>query len=343
MKIIKRGTKEISSSKPILILLYTTIFLHKRYCTAQVDLIFGQTCPSKNRCQWSCDNQKLRQADAVIFHAYDVQYYHARIPNRTESKPSAIWILWSDEPYSMIDYVLFRSYKFNWTISYKLNSEVSIGTYGLFVKRKSAWSNGEYNHWIDRQFSERSNGALWFVSNCDAKQRLEYFYKLRREVNTRVEGYGRCVDSYPMHFCRAGSQCEHDYMSEFKFYLSFESTTCRDYITEKFYKSLYYGLIPIVYGPERNDYNHLVPKNSFIHVNDFDNDMNKLANYLQTIHENFTLYSRYHQWRKKYEVIIDGRAVERIRLCELCERLSETRRDDVTYYKDINLFFRENC
>jgi glycoprotein 3-alpha-L-fucosyltransferase len=243
----------------------------------------------------------------------------------------------------MVDYDIFKSYQFNWTISYKSNSEVSLGTYGLFSKRKSRWSDEEYTDWVNTQFSHRSNGALWFVSNCDARKRLEYYHSLRREPNTTVEGYGRCVDHYPMHFCTASSQCERDYMSEFKFYLSFESATCRDYITEKFFKSLYHGLIPIVYGPERNDYNRLVPADSYIHINDFGNNMNKLANYLQTIHMNLTLYSMYHQWRKKYEVFIDGRAIERVRLCELCERLSKTRRDDVTYYVDIERFFHEKC
>jgi glycoprotein 3-alpha-L-fucosyltransferase len=243
----------------------------------------------------------------------------------------------------MIDYALFRHYEFNWTISYKLSSEVSIGSYGLFVKREFTLSNADYNRWIRKQFNSRLNGALWFVSNCKPEQRLIYYYELRQEENTTIEGYGRCVDFYPMHFCIPGSQCEYDYMAKYKFYLSFESTTCRDYITEKFYKSFYHGLIPIVYGPEQNDYNKLAPPQSFIHIDEFNRDMNKLANYLLAVHSNFELYSMYHQWRKKYEVIIDGKALERIRMCELCERLSKVRQDDVTYYEDVETFFSEKC
>jgi hypothetical protein len=243
----------------------------------------------------------------------------------------------------MVDYNLFKSYQFNWTISYKLNSEVSIAAYGAFSKRETALSNEEYNQWSKKEFESRTNGAIWFVSNCDAKQRLEYFYKLRRVSNVLIEGYGRCVDYNLMHWCTAGSQCERDYMSSFKFYLSFESTTCRDYITEKFYKSFYHGLIPIVHGPEKNDYNRVAPVNSFIHIDDFDKDMNKLADYLQKIHSNLTLFSMYHQWRQTYEVIIDGRAVERIRLCELCQRLNKVRQGESIYYKDIETFYHEKC
>lgn len=243
----------------------------------------------------------------------------------------------------MVDYSEFQQYKFNWTISYKLNSEVSIGSYGLFSKRDIPWSNNEYDFWIHKQFKSRSKGALWFVSNCNSKKRLEYYYNLTRYSSIPMEGYGRCVDYYPMHFCGAGTQCERDYMSEFKFYLSFESTTCRDYITEKFYKAFYHGLIPIVVGPDRLDYNQFAPSDSFIHINDFDKDMNRLAKYLYEVHTNFDRFSKYHQWRKKYEVIIDGRAVERIRMCELCERLNEKRQDDITYYNDIHRFYLEKC
>lgn len=243
----------------------------------------------------------------------------------------------------MVDYSLFKSYQFNWTISYKSNSEVSIGSYGLFSKRETSWSNQEYNQWINKQFKQRLNGALWFVSNCKSKQRLNYYYDLRNQEDTIVEGYGRCVDNYLGHLCTAGTQCEHDYMSKFKYYLSFESTTCRDYITEKFYKPFYHGLIPIVHGPSEKDYKNLAPPHSFIHIDQFDKNMTQLAKYLKEIHSNFDLYSKYHQWRKTHDVIIDGKAVERIRMCELCQRLSALHEDDITYYRDIEQFFDEKC
>jgi hypothetical protein len=265
------------------------------------------------------------------------------MPARSETKPNSVWILWSDEPPSIINYSLLNSYHFNWTISYKLNSEISIATYGLFSKRTNPLSDNEYNYWIKKEFINRTHGALWFVSNCKSKKRLELFYKLKQSSNLLVEGYGRCVDYYPIHLCSSSSPCEYDYMSTFKFYLSFESNTCRDYITEKFYKAFYYGLIPIVYGPEKNDYNRLAPKNSFIHIDDFDKDMNKLSNYLEEIHSNISLFSIFHQWRKDYEVIIDGKALERIRMCELCQRLIHIRKSDMIYYENIDQFYNDKC
>ena len=198
---IEKGNIEQQSTSPILIVLYTTIFRDKKFCSFSIERIFGKSCPSINRCQWSCDHEKFREADALIFHAYDIPLYRTPIPDRSETKPNSVWILWSDEPPSIINYALFKSYHFNWTISYKLNSEVSIGSYGLFSKRNNPLSNDEYQSWIEKQFSNRINAALWFVSNCYAKKRLELFNNLKSASKLLVEGYGRCVDYYPLHLC----------------------------------------------------------------------------------------------------------------------------------------------
>ncbi|CAF0783482.1 unnamed protein product [Adineta ricciae] len=343
IKVVQHRSSESATTSTILIVLYTTIFRDKKFCAFSIDQIFGKSCPSKNRCRWSCDDTKYREADALIFHAYDIPLSRTSMPTRSETKPNSVWILWSDEPPTIIDYSRLKSYQFNWTISYKLNSEISIGSYGLFTKRNQPLSDHEYHRWIQDGYSSRSKGALWFVSNCYAKKRLELFYHLKQVSNIIIEGYGRCVDYYPLHLCTSYTQCEYNYMSDFKFYLSFESNTCRDYITEKFYKAFYYGLIPIVYGPEKTDYARLAPKNSFLYIDDFDKDMTKLAHHIESIHSNLTLFSMYHEWRKQYEIIIDGKALERIRMCELCQRLSNLRIGDMTYYRDIEKFYKEGC
>lgn len=265
------------------------------------------------------------------------------MPDRSETKRHSVWILWSDEPPSIIDYSPFNSYQFNWTISYKLNSEVSLATYGLFSKRTIPLSEDEYDQWIEREFARRKSGALWFVSNCYAKKRLDIFHQLKSSSNLIIEGYGRCVDYYPLHFCRSFSQCELDYMSKFLFYLSFESNTCQDYITEKFYKAFYYGLIPIVHGPEKSNYERFAPKNSFLYLNDYPSDLTQFAAHLEQIASNRTFFSSYHRWRQTSEVILDGRALERIRMCELCQRLVHLRQGAIVYYKNLKEFYNEKC
>ena len=53
---------------------------------------------------------------------------------------------------------------------------------------------------------------------------------------------------------------------DYKFYLAFENSLCRDYVTEKFYNPLLYSTVPIVYsGADYYD----APLNSYIDVRNF--------------------------------------------------------------------------
>ena len=78
------------------------------------------------------------------------------------------------------------------------------------------------------------------------------------------------------------------------FYLSFENSRCRDYISEKFYNVLASkAAIPVVFGgSSRRDYDLVAPPHSFIHVEDFD-DVQSLADYLHYLASNSTAYAQY--------------------------------------------------
>jgi len=55
---------------------------------------------------------------------------------------------------------------------------------------------------------------------------------------------------------------------DYKFYLSFENSLCRDYVTEKFYNPLLYSTVPVVYGGA--DYESIkAPHHSFIDIRNF--------------------------------------------------------------------------
>ena len=85
----------------------------------------------------------------------------------------------------------------------------------------------------------KTKKVAWFVSNCGAKNnRLEYAHALQKYID--VDIYGTCgTKSCPRH---SGDRCLDILAKEYKFYLAFENSNCRDYITEKFYvNGLKYG------------------------------------------------------------------------------------------------------
>ncbi|KAG9509164.1 Glycoprotein 3-alpha-L-fucosyltransferase A, partial [Fragariocoptes setiger] len=86
---------------------------------------------------------------------------------------------------------------------------------------------------------------------------------------------------------------------EYKFYLAFENSNCRDYITEKLFLNAFrrddpqHLVIPIVMGGKsRDDYKRIAPSGSYIHVDDF-RSPRELAEYLHQIDHNDTLFMSY--------------------------------------------------
>ena len=92
-------------------------------------------------------------------------------------------------------------------------------------------------HWHLKQ-----GDILWFVSNCktDHTKRMEFARALERATTLRLDIFGQCgsVTSSP----------EDELWKRYRFYLAFENSHCKDYITEKFFKVLDHEVIPVVRG-----------------------------------------------------------------------------------------------
>ena len=267
-------------------------------------------------------------------HRSDIRYNELPIERNSEQ----IWLFWHDEPSGVEKQII--SLQFNWTISYRFNSEANIGAYGITILRKQILTSEEFHFYINDQFNHRQSTAIWFVSNCQPKSRLIYYNKLRIHYPL-IKVYGQCVSQNETNQCSRFSQCEISELSKNKYYLAFESQSCRDYITEKFWRSLAYGIIPIVFGPRnKQSLERIAPPNSFIYTGDF-KSLKNLAEHLNKINRNRTLFSEYHQWRRFYQVFYRPEDIEHYRFCELCYRLNTNQ--NRIYYKDINQFFLEDC
>jgi hypothetical protein len=84
--------------------------------------------------------------------------------------------------------------------------------------------------------------------------------------------------------------------THYKFYLSFENSNCRHYITEKlFVNALMCNTLPIVMGAHPADYSRSAPRHSYLHV-DWFGSPKALANYLHYLDRNQSAYNEYFSW-----------------------------------------------
>jgi len=172
--------------------------------------------------------------------------------------------------------------------------------------------------------------VAWFVSNCGASnKRLQYAKALAKYID--VDIYGSCGSKKcPRSMAKkCFERLNHDY----KFYLAFENSNCRDYITEKFFvNGLQYSVVPIVMGAHPDDYKRAAPEHSYIHVDDFESPR-ELADFLHTLDRDDHLYNSYFQWKGT------GEFVNTYFFCRLCAMLHDPDRGRRTV-TDLNNWWR---
>lgn len=131
----------------------------------------------------------------------------------------------------------------------------------------------------------------WLGTNCGASSHRE---KLVAALSSYipVDRFGKCMHNKGS--TRLNRRDEPSVLPKYRFYLSFENSNCKGYITEKLERAFLYGLVPIVDGPRRSDYLPFIPNaDAIIHVDDFPS-IRHLAEYIQVLLQNETLYMTKH-------------------------------------------------
>lgn len=183
-----------------LILEYTKFWQQTKFCkyfagpqkvTNPKSKVFINECPYTN-CKFTCDKQKISEADALLFHESDVneeQYnnnmYINDVAKLHMARPEQLFILWNDEA-NKVNKELDKI-RFNWTLSYRLDSEVSDCAYGCSYKKSSSEN---LQAGLMQDFLKRKNQALWFVSNCDSKYRINFALDVEKYMSVKI--YGQC-------------------------------------------------------------------------------------------------------------------------------------------------------
>lgn len=109
-------------------------------------------------------------------------------------------------------------------------------------------------------------------------------------------------------------ECRKRLSNDYLFFLAFENSFCEDYVTEKFFDSLLFNSVPVVYGLA--DYTKWIPKTAYINAIDFQSPLH-LVDYLLYLSQNKTAYNSYFKW-KKYIRFTNN---EYKSFCDMCIKL----------------------
>jgi hypothetical protein len=255
-------------------------------------------------------------------------------------------------------------YRFNWTMSYHSESEVSDCWHGCSYSKQNKQDvgveKGQKNFdkvtrdEIEQQFIYRKYGALLFMSKCDQavfKKALEfgqhypvtiytscYYHKpaATSSVDPRIPLKVEHIDT-----CPPNSDCQTEKFKTHRYYISLYSNNCTEYLSRQFWRILRAYTIPIVMHPRVKFYDALAPKSSFIHLEDYDYEFDQLAKYLRLVDERFDLFAQKHAWRVMNDIVFSPRQTERRLMCELCTKLNTE--NSVIYYDRVSSWFNKKC
>ena len=295
--------------KPILVLYWTTVFNSREW--------FGQGTSPLNSCQelvgqceFTGDHSLLKDSDILLFHMRDTLNLP---PHHIRSQKWVFAVM--ESPIHTFANLPGLQGTFNFTMTYAMSAQVP-WVYGRCAPL-SPTQHPNYNKTFNYA-AKKKHPVAWFVSNCRTPSRRETYVKvLSKHID--VHKYG-CGGKYNCPRSKA-SECNRRLNDDYKFYLSFENSLCRDYVTEKLWKILQINVVPIVLG--RANYSAILPPHSYIDVRDFASPRH-LADYLKVLNANDTLYNEYFNWRAKYNCGT-FQFKQHGRGCDLCRHAVATR------------------
>ncbi|KAI4898758.1 hypothetical protein NFI96_001006 [Prochilodus magdalenae] len=261
-------------------------------------------------CLLTLDRSQLDKAHSVMFHHKDIKDDLPYLLS-VSRPPRQKWVWMNMEPPIHLKKLPEADDLFNLTCSYRRDSDVWM-PYGRLVEVSEK----------DKAFRlpKKDKLVCWIVSNWrDSYGRVVYFKEFSKHI--KVDTYGRHFGTY------IDYRNYSTIMSSCKFYLSFENSVFRDYISEKVYNPMRLGAVPVVLGPPRENYEEYIPKDSFIHVDDFKTPR-ELAEHLKLLDQNQEMYERYFAWRKDY--VAKKSPFGQEHACRIC--------DHVRRYKTFRVF-----
>ncbi|CAH1793923.1 unnamed protein product [Owenia fusiformis] len=256
-----------------------------------------------NECYFTVDRHYRHHKNTKVFMFYgtDIKFDDLPLPRL----PHHEWALLHEEsPKNVYAYSHEETMSlFNHTSTFKRESDMSIATQYLesvellektFVQEPTVKKN--------KYQTEEGLALVNYVhTDCGTPSDRDHLIEMMQKY-IKVDSYGKCVHNkdLPEHLRDALKGMDHmDFyklQAKYKFTMAAENAICDDYMTEKLWRPLFVGSVPIIVGsPKVRDF--LPDNHSAIIVDDF-KTVKDLTNYLMYLNENDEEYDKYLEFKR---------------------------------------------
>ncbi|KAK8761445.1 hypothetical protein V5799_027289 [Amblyomma americanum] len=238
----------------------------------------------ESHCVCTSNRSALNASALVVFHLRDVRADDLPVDRPRGQR----WALFTHESPAYETWLPDALQgALNWTATYRSDSDVNVlPRYQLATRPQPP-----RNWWANK-----SRLALWLVSNCKTFSNREGFV---RELSkfVPVDVVGACGAKGATCLPKMSDRCYRQASRTYYFYLSLENSICTDYVTEKFFNALTWGMVPVVLGGA--NYSRIAPPGSYLDALAFRN-VRQLADHMKRTAADMRLYNSYHAWRLHY-------------------------------------------
>uniref|UniRef100_A0A8C5LZE7 GDP-fucose protein O-fucosyltransferase n=1 Tax=Leptobrachium leishanense TaxID=445787 RepID=A0A8C5LZE7_9ANUR len=258
---------------------------------------FGQC--GRDTCFFTINRTYLehQMTRAVLFYGTDFNIDSLPLPRQSYHE----WALFHEES-PKNNYKLFHPPAitiFNHTATFSQHSHLPLTS--QYLENLESLKSLQYLVSIENKniLRRRIAPVVYVQSDCDPPSDRDTFVEeLMKYV--AVDSYGECLHNrdLPEQVNNPSYMDDAQFyriLARYKFILAFENAVCDDYITEKLWRPLKLGVVPVYYGAP--NIMAWLPSNKSAIVVDKNASPKKIADYIKQLDSNDTLYMEYIGWK----------------------------------------------